>query len=105
MTWSKETAAALDEWLGLPTSYEHHPIDDANFYLFVGHVWKDCRGLWDESMAKEILTKRAKELHSDWPPDLITKIVESRRSEGSLILDFLCALKNRNKLKEMIVLS
>jgi hypothetical protein len=92
----------LDRWIGWDTAYEHHPIDDANFYLFIGHVWKDCRDLWDESMAREILTRRAKEVHPDWDPNLITKIVETRKAEGTLILDFLCALKNSNKIRELI---
>jgi len=102
MSWSQQTLEMLDRWIGLDTSYKSHPIDDANFYLFVGHVWRDCRGLWDEQMAREILTRKVKELHPEWPSDLITKIVERRKSEGTLILDFLCVLKNENKIKELI---
>jgi len=102
MSLSQQTMEMLDRWIGLDTAYKSHPIDDANFYLFIGYVWRDSCGLWDEQMTREILKRRATELHPDWPSNLITKIVERRKSEGTLILDFLCTLKNENKIKELI---
>lgn len=94
---------ALDSWLAPDTAYKGHPIDDTRFYVFVGHVWRDTRGLWDESQARELLKGKIEELHSDWPPDLVDEVVERARSEGTLILDFLCGLKDTGKLKDLLI--
>ena len=102
MSWSKETMKSLHTWLVKDTWYKWHPIDNVRFYLFIGHVWKDCHGLWDEATAREIMISKAKKLHPDLSPDCLDEIMEKRKSEGTLILDFLCELKDQNKLNELI---
>ena len=102
MSWSKETMDALHTWLAPCTAYERHPIDDVRFFLFIGHVWRDCHGIWDEGIARDIIKHKAKELHPEWDDSLIEDFVEKRRSEGTEILDFLCALKNEGKLNELV---
>ena len=97
MNWSADSMEALRRWLGPETAYKWHPIDDAMFYLFIGHVWRDCQSLWDEAEARDIMKREAKSLHPDWSSEFIGDFVEKRQSEGTLILDFLCALRDENK--------
>jgi len=101
MIWDKETMEALHNWLAPDTSYKDHPAEDDRFYLFIGYVWRKYHGLWDEQIAREIITHKAKELHQ-WEPDLLNEVVEKRMSEGTLILGFLSAIKNEHKLNELI---
>ncbi len=103
MSWSADTMDALRTWLGPGTAHKNHPIDNSRFFLFVGHVWHDCRGLWDEEYALEIIKREAKELHPDWGDALLDQIAERRRSEGTGILDFLCALRDAGKLNELLL--
>ena len=102
MSWSKETMDALYNWLARDTSYKAHPIDDVNFYVFIGHVWRDTHQVWDESNVRDILRNKLNELHPDWPPDLTEEVIERGRSEGTLILDFLSGLKDTRKLNDLL---
>jgi len=102
MSWSAETMKALEKWLAPETSYKKHPIDDINFYIFIGYVWKDIHNFWDESMARDTIKRKIKELHPEWPPDLIEKVTEERKSDGTIILDFLCALKDENEFNRIL---
>jgi hypothetical protein len=102
MRREQETIKALHNWLSPDTSHKWHPADDVRFYIFIGHVWKNSRGLWNEQIAREIISDKAKALHPEWPQDLLGEVVEGRVSEGTLILDFLCALKSEHKLKDLI---
>jgi len=102
MAWSNDTMKALNDWPVPDTAFKKHPIDDVRFYVFVGHVWRDIRRLWDESQVRDILKGRIEEMHSDWRPDLVEETVERARSEGTLLLDFLCGLRDTGKLKDLI---
>lgn len=102
MNWSKETTDALHAWLAPSTSRKHHPIDDARYFLFIGHVWRDYHSLWDEGVARDRIKHKAKELHPEWDVDFLEEFVEERRSKGTEILDFLCVLKDKGKLNELI---
>ena len=103
MNWSQDTEDALHAFLAPDTCYKPHPIDDVNFYLFIGEVWRDTRQLWDESSVRDIVRQRAEELHGDWDGDLVKEIVDRVVSEGTIILDFLCALKDAAKLNHLLL--
>ena len=94
---------ALHAWLAPDTSYKMHPIDAARYYAFIGHVWRDCRNLWAEDEARETIRQATRKLHQDWPDDLIQKIAKDRTSSGTQILDFLCALKDKELLNKLIL--
>ena len=102
MKWSPETMKALKGWLAPSTAYKRHPLDNSRFYLFIGYVWKDCQTLWEEDKAREIMKQEALKLHPEWDKKFIAEFVDKRRSEGTLILDFMCALKDEGKLNELI---
>ena len=102
MNWSEETMDALDHWLSPDTCWPPHPNDDKNFFVFIGHVWKDTHTLWDESYIREIIRQRIKKLHSTWTQELIEKLVERARSDGTIILDFLCGLNSTNNLNKLL---
>ena len=91
--WNENTMSALQTWLSPETWYKHHPIDDGRFYNFIVAVWDERRSLWDESLAREIMNREAKSLHPDVDPEFIAKTLDRRRSEGTLILDFLTHVK------------
>lgn len=103
MKWSAQTMEALKRWLAPSTSYKWHPIDNSRFYLFIGCVWKDCQSLWDEGKSAEIMRQEALRLHPEWDKKSISEFVDKRRSEGTLILDFLCTLREENKLNSLIL--
>ncbi len=96
MAWSDTTKRALKRWLSPDTWYKWHPIDDPRFYDFILAIWDDDQGLWDEALARETMTRVALELHPGFE-DLVEKTVEGRHSEGTLILDFLCRMKERGR--------
>ncbi|OHB49716.1 MAG: hypothetical protein A2Y10_06040 [Planctomycetes bacterium GWF2_41_51] len=102
MNFSKETMNALYAWLAPETAYKWHPIDNIQYHLFIGHVWHDCRGLWDERFARDIIKNKAKELHPEWAEDLLEKFAEDHKALGTKILDFLCSLKEKGMLNELI---
>ena len=102
MSWSKETMDALHTWLAPDTAHECHQIDNVRYFLFIGHVWRDCHSLWDESIARDRIKNKAKELHPEWSDNFLEEFVEKRRSKGTEILDFLCALNDEGKLNELI---
>ena len=89
--------AALRKWLGPETSYKWHPLDNGRFYEFIHAVWLEHQRLWDESLAREIMEREARTLHPEWGPELIGEMIEKRRSEGSLILDYLSHLREQGK--------
>ena len=103
MSWSAKTMKMLDSWIGLDTADEHHGNDEVNFYLFIGHVWKERHAIWDESIARDILKQKTEEYHPDWTPERISKMVEERTKAGTLILDFLLYLKATNNITELLV--
>lgn len=102
MSWSKETMKALHTWLAPDTADKWHPIDDVRYFLFIGHVWRDCHSLWDEAVASDTIKRKAKELHPEWNDEFLEEYVEERRSKGTFILDFLCGLKDEGKLNELV---
>ena len=102
MSWSQNTKDALHNWLAPETSYKTHPIDDIRFFVFIGYVWKDTHQLWDESGIRDILRQKIKELHPDWPSELTEDVIERARSKGTLILDFLCGLKDTRNLNSLL---
>ena len=60
MEWSDETMVALRRWLGPGTVFTESSHDEARFYSFVAHVWNDCRSLWNETEAVEIIPSEVK---------------------------------------------
>jgi len=96
MAWSEQSMEALRRWAAPGTWHTHHPYEDARFFAFVASVWHDIHGLWDESVAREVMTNEAKKLHSG-SDDLITEVVERRKAEGTLILDFLSHVRDEGK--------
>lgn len=98
MNWSPETMKALKGWLAPATAHTRDFQDDSRFYLFIGYVWKDCQTLWDEREAAEIMKREALALHPEWDKKFIAEFVEKRRSEGTLILDFVRVLKDKRML-------
>jgi hypothetical protein len=98
MEWNEQTQGALRVWISSLTAHKEHPLDDARFYQFIAQVWRVRQGLWDEALARERMKVAAQELHPDWPEDLVNKIVETRRQQGTLILDFLSSLREHGKL-------
>lgn len=101
MSWSNETQQKLRDWLGAETSYKFHPIDDERFYEFIASVWREKRGIWDESQALEAMLREAKRLHSEWGEDLIQTFVEERLSQGTLILDFLTSIEESSNISAL----
>ena len=97
MSWDEETQEALRAWLGPATAHTEHHLDNARFYKFITQVWRVCQGLWDEALARDRIAAAARELHPDWPEDLVTEIVETRRQQGTLILDFLSSLREQGE--------
>ena len=99
--WSQETFDTLRAWLGRNTAYKEHPLDDIRFYVFLGRVWIDIHGLWDESLVRERITKEAKELHPDWADDCIKDLASKRCSQGTLILDFLSRIEEKGLIADL----
>lgn len=89
MAWSENTMVKLRNWVGLSTYYKHHPLDDDRFYSFIAAIWNEKQCLWDEQSASDIMENEAKKLHPEDNDALIEKVVSERRSEGTLILEFL----------------
>jgi len=102
MSWSKETMDALHTWLVPCTAYEGHQVDDVRYFLFIGHVWRDCHSLWDEAFARDQIKHKAKDLHSELGDEFLENFAEESSSKGTGILNFLCELKNEGKLNELI---
>jgi hypothetical protein len=98
MRWSEETMTSLRQWVCPDTAHTNHPADEARFFVFIGGVWKDQKGIWDESLARDIIKRELKSQHPDWSLELIEQIAEDGRSKGTLILDFLSTLRDKNKL-------
>jgi hypothetical protein len=98
MVWNEEVQAALRAWLAPSTAHTEHPLDDARFYNFIAQVWRARQGIWDETVAKERMSAAARDLHPDWPADLVSKLVETRRQQGTLILNFLASLREQGGL-------
>ena len=71
MTWSPKTEGALKTWLTPETAHGHSPDDDARFYDFILNVWIDIQKIWDEGSARDIMKKRAQQLHHEWSPEMI----------------------------------
>ena len=98
MKWNEDVQAALRAWLAPSTAHKEHPVDDARFYRFIAEVWRAHHGLWDEALVRDRIAAVATVLHPDWAEEIVAKIVESRRKHGTLILDFLTSLHERNKV-------
>lgn len=92
MPWNENTMAALRSWLSPETSHKWHPIDDGRFYEFIHAVWQEKQTLWDESEARETIERVYRELHPNDGDELVTRVAQKRREEGSLILDYLSHL-------------
>ncbi|HUT89606.1 MAG TPA: hypothetical protein VMY37_08930 [Thermoguttaceae bacterium] len=97
MTWSEQTRQALHRWLAPDTWHKRHPLDDARFSVFVASVWNDVHSLWDEAETREKIAREAIELHPECD-DLAKKVAETRVSEGTAILDFLCHLRDHGQM-------
>ena len=98
MVWSHETERALEAWLAPDTAYDGNPHDAARFYEFIFRVWLDVRGIWDEALARQKMKERAKQLHPQLQSNMIDSFIDRRRSEGTLILDFLSNAKEKGLL-------
>ncbi|MBW2165938.1 MAG: hypothetical protein JRG74_07525 [Deltaproteobacteria bacterium] len=95
MTWSQETEEALQAWLAPDTAHDINPHDNSRFYDFIFNVWIDEQGIWDEALAKQKMKQKAAQLHPVWSPQMIAEFIDERRSEGTLILDFLSNAKEK----------
>lgn len=102
MNWSEEIEKALQTWLAPDTTHTSHPLDDARFYDFILQVWIDVQGIWDESMARQKIKQKAAQLHPDWSLQMIDEFIDKRRSEGTLILDFLSNAKEKGMLTKLV---
>lgn len=102
MGWNEETQEGLRAWLAPSTAHTEHPLDSARFYRFIAQVWRVRQGIWDETLAKERMSAVARDLHPDWPESLVTEIVETRRRQGTLILDFLTSLRDQGELNTLV---
>ena len=96
MNWSDETMVALKCWLRPDTVFSGSAHDKTRFFSFVAHVWNDCRSLWDETKAAEIIRSEVKSLHPELGPTSLDEFTEKRISHGTLILDFLCSVHKDN---------
>ena len=96
MSWSSDTMVALKRWLGPGTVFTESPHDEARFYSFVAHVWNDCRSIWNEREAVEIIRSEVKSLHPELDPTSLDEFTEKRKSQGTFILDFLCSVRDDN---------
>jgi hypothetical protein len=101
MTWSQKTEEALQAWLAPDTAHERNPHDDARFYDFILNVWIDEQGIWDEALARQKLKQKAQQLHPQWQSNMIDSFIDERRSEGTLILDFLSNAKEKGLLPKL----
>lgn len=101
MFWSKKTEEALEAWLAPDTAYDGNPHDDSRFYEFIFYVWLDVQGIWDEALARQRMKQKSKQLHPQWQSDMIDSFIEKRRSEGTLILDFLSSAKEKGLLPRL----
>ncbi len=95
MAWSDQTNKALQQWLAPETWYKGHPLDDARFSVFVASVWNDEHSIWDEPQTREIITKKAIQLHPKFDAEHAKKEAESRVSEGKAILQFLLHVRKK----------
>jgi len=102
MNWSEEIEKALQTWLAPDTAHTSHPLDDTRFYDFILQVWIDVQGIWDESMARQKIKQKAAQLHPDWSLQMIDEFIDKRRSEGTLILDFLSNVKEKGMLTKLV---
>ncbi len=96
MSWSSDTMVALKCWLGPGTVFSRSPHDEARFYSFVAHVWNDCRSLWNETEAVEIIRSEVESLHPKIDVTTLEQFAEKRMSQGTFILDFLCSVRDDN---------
>ena len=104
MSFSEETMKALRNWLGACPRPEQHPADEVRFCLFVAHVWRERKGLWDESEARGIMRATLRELHPDWRNDEYNeRFLEHYEFVGTEILDFLSHLRDNGKLDMLVV--
>ena len=101
MTWSLKTEEALQAWLAPDTAHEGNPHDDSRFYEFIFYVWLDEQGIWDEALARQKMKQKAQQLHPQWQSNMIDSFIEERRSEGTLILDFLSNAKEKGLLPKL----
>ena len=101
MTWSPKTEEALRAWLAPDTAHDRNPHDDSRFYEFIFYVWIDEQGIWDEALARQKMKQKAQQLHPEWPSDMIDSFIEERRSEGTLILDFLSNAKEKGLMRKL----
>lgn len=101
MAWSQKTQEALKAWLAPDTAHESSPHDNSRFYEFIFYVWMDEQGIWDEALARQEMKQKAQQLHPEWPSDMIGSFIEERRSEGTLILDFLSSAKEKELLSRL----
>ncbi len=97
MAWSDQTEEALQQWLGPETWHTGHPLDDARFSVFVASVWNDNHSIWDPSETREIITKKAIQLHPKFDAEHAKKEAETRVSEGTAILDFLLHVREKGQ--------
>ena len=102
MSWSKETMEALHEWLCTDTCFRWQEHDTDRFYLFIGHVWRDCNGKWAEDIAREKIKHKVKEHYPEIDDNFLDEFVENIGSKGTDLLSFLTALKGKGILNELI---
>jgi hypothetical protein len=98
MTWSIESEKALKAWLAPDTANSGNPFDEKRFYDFIAYVWIDLQDVWDESLARDKIKLKVKQLHSDWYPDSINDLLDNYLSKGTLILDFMSNAKKEELL-------
>ncbi len=65
MEWSQEIIKLLRLWLRRPTWQLRNPSDRRRFHDFIWAVWEDEGKIWDEDMAREIMTRELHALHPD----------------------------------------
>jgi len=87
---------SLRTWLSSAKWHEHHPVDDPKFYDFIAAVWDETQRLWDEIAAKDLIASEAEECHPELK-HLVPQAVTRAHEEGTLILDFLCRMKEQGR--------
>ena len=101
MPWSQKTEEALQSWLAPDTAHDRTPHDDSRFHDFVFNVWIDEQGIWDEALARQKMKQKAHQLHPQWQSNMIDSFIEKRKSEGTLILDFLSDVRQKGLLPKL----
>ena len=89
MAWSKCTMDSLQTWLASATANTGSVREDDKFYSFIANVWNEDKIMWDETLSREIIQKKALDLGKDLNNPHVSKVINECLSNGAMILEFL----------------